>query len=227
MRCLITILLLICNISVAQIYEVGFFVGGSNFVGDLGETTYINPNALAVGGILKWNRSPRHALRASFIYTQLRDLDSKSNDPKRVQRDLDFEYKALEASIGVEFTFFDFDLHDDDLKQTPYLYTGISLLSYPGFYFENNIKINENSRFTTFGIPMSLGYKAQISPHIILAAEISARYSFSDALDGSVPSKQAPNNTNSFGNLNNNDWYVFSGISLTYTFGRKPCYCSF
>ena len=29
-----------------------------------------------------------------------------------------------------------------------------------------------------------------------------------------------------FGNLNNNDWYVFSGITLTYTFGEKPCYCA-
>ena len=30
-----------------------------------------------------------------------------------------------------------------------------------------------------------------------------------------------------FGNFNNNDWYVFSGFTLTYTFGRKPCYCNF
>jgi hypothetical protein len=25
-----------------------------------------------------------------------------------------------------------------------------------------------------------------------------------------------------FGNINNNDWYVFSGLTLTYTFGEKP-----
>ena len=29
--------------------------------------------------------------------------------------------------------------------------------------------------------------------------------------------------TDRFGNLNSNDWYVFSGISFTYTFTRKPC----
>jgi len=27
--------------------------------------------------------------------------------------------------------------------------------------------------------------------------------------------------------LNNNDWYTFSGVTVTYTFGRKPCYCSY
>jgi hypothetical protein len=25
-----------------------------------------------------------------------------------------------------------------------------------------------------------------------------------------------------FGNINNNDWYVFSGLTLTYTFGENP-----
>jgi hypothetical protein len=64
---------------------------------------------------------------------------------------------------------------------------------------------------------MALGYKALISPHIVVAAEIGARYTFSDEIDGSLPT----------GNTNNNDWYVFSGITLTYTFGQKPCYCNF
>ena len=31
----------------------------------------------------------------------------------------------------------------------------------------------------------------------------------------------------SFGNTNSNDWYVFTGFTLTYTFGQRPCYCNF
>ena len=27
-----------------------------------------------------------------------------------------------------------------------------------------------------------------------------------------------------FGNPNTNDWYIFSGFNLVYTFGRPPCY---
>ena len=27
------------------------------------------------------------------------------------------------------------------------------------------------------------------------------------------------------GELYNNDWYVFTGLALSYTFGRQPCYC--
>ena len=73
---------------------------------------------------------------------------------------------------------------------------------------------------------MVLGYKQSISPNFILAAEIGARYTFSDELDGSVPDADFREQF-AFGNTNSNDWYVFTGITLTYTFGKKPCYCDF
>ena len=41
------LLLLSYNLSVAQIYEIGIFGGGSNFIGDVGETTFIAPNELS------------------------------------------------------------------------------------------------------------------------------------------------------------------------------------
>ena len=72
---------------------------------------------------------------------------------------------------------------------------------------------------------MVLGYKVSISDHLILAAEIGARYTFSDELDGSVPDSPGLIEDFSFGNLNNNDWYTFTGITLTYSFGRNPCWC--
>ncbi|HBS53074.1 MAG TPA: hypothetical protein DD806_03630, partial [Flavobacterium sp.] len=45
----------------AQINELGVFVGGSNFIGDVGSTQYINPNSPALGLIYKWNKTPRHS----------------------------------------------------------------------------------------------------------------------------------------------------------------------
>jgi len=70
----------------SQIYEVGVFVGGSNFIGDVGATTYISPNQTAFGAVFKWNRSARHSLRASLIYSNIEGLDSKSDDPRRLER---------------------------------------------------------------------------------------------------------------------------------------------
>ncbi|MFT7395360.1 MAG: hypothetical protein ACI96G_000085, partial [Flavobacterium sp.] len=73
--------------------------------------------------------------------------------------------------------------------------------------------------------PMILGIKSNITPSLIVALEMGARYTFTDNLDGSNPKKESLKPLQ-FGNINNNDWYVFSGLTLTYTFGEKPCYCA-
>ena len=63
MRYLTIILMSISSVqlSYSQIHEIGGFLGGSNFIGDVGATNYISPNQLAIGGIYKWNRSRRHS----------------------------------------------------------------------------------------------------------------------------------------------------------------------
>ena len=215
------------QITDAQIYEIGIFAGGSNFIGDVGATNYISPNQGAIGAIFKWNRSPRHSFRATVIFSDLEGIDGKSDDPRRIQRGYSFNTSLLEISAGMEFTFWDFDLHTSGIKGTPYLYTGISVANHDNYFFDQNGEYtSENTSSWAYGIPMVLGYKTNISNHLVLAAEIGARYTFSDELDGSVPDAEFREQF-SFGNTNSNDWYVFSGITLTYTFGRRPCYCGF
>lgn len=211
----------------SQIYEVGVFVGGSNFIGDVGSTKYISPNQTAFGGFFRWNRSPRHSFRASLIYTNLEGQDSKSDDPRRIERGYSFDNSLLEISAGMEFTFFDFNLHDGAKKTTPYLYSGISVANYDNYYFNSRgVYTSEDTSSWTFGIPMVLGIKTTFLDNFILGFEVGARYTFSDELDGSVPSEANLQNL-SFGNTNSNDWYVFTGFTFTYTFGEKPCYCNY
>lgn len=229
MRYLILILISIFFVqnTNAQIYEVGVFAGGSNFIGDVGATDYISPNQGAFGAIFKWNRSARHSFRASVIFSDLEGIDGKSDDPRRRQRGYNFNTSILEISAGMEFTFWDFNLHEIGIQGTPYLYSGITLANHDNYYFTPAGEYtSENTSSWAYGIPMVLGYKTNISNHLILALEIGARYTFSDELDGSVPDNKDRQQL-SFGNTNSNDWYVFSGITLTYTFGRRPCYCNF
>jgi len=213
----------------SQIYEFGVFVGGSNLIGDVGKTNYIAPNKTAFGGVFKWNRSARHSFRASLIYSELEALDSESDDPRRIERGFEYRNNSfIEFSAGIEFTFFDFNLHNPGAKSTPYLYTGISLASHDNYYFNGSgVQTSENTKSIAYGIPMIVGFKTTLTDLIILAGEIGARYTFSDELDGSVPDSEALIAQRAFGNLNNNDWYVFTGITLTYTFGRNPCYCGY
>lgn len=226
MRHLTIVILSILSIhlSYSQINEIGVFVGGSNFIGDIGATDYISPNQLAFGGIYKWNRSKRHSYRASVIFSELKGLDRKSDDPRRLQRGYEFSSKVMEVSLGVEFTFLDFDLHTGQKIGTPYLYTGISTIKHDNHYFLNGVQTPENTSSWAYGIPMALGYKASFIDNIIVGIELGARYTFSDQLDGSLPKDQSKQQYR-LGNINNNDWYMFSGITLTYTFGENPCYC--
>jgi len=229
MRYLILFLLgiLFTQTSHSQIYEVGVFGGGSNFIGDIGSTTYIAPNAPALGVILKWNRSPRHSWRVSLIYSDLEGFDNKSDDPRRQARNYSFDSNLFEISAGMEYTFWDFDLHTSGIKVVPYLYSGISVANHDNYFFDSTGQYTaEGTNSWAFGIPMVLGIKSNITNHFILGFEVGARYTFSDELDGSVPD-DAFREFFSFGNTNSNDWYVFTGFTLTYTFGQRPCYCNF
>lgn len=221
---LLIISVLTMQLSHSQINELGIFVGGSNFIGDVGATQYISPNQLAIGGIYKWNRSKRHSYRASLIFSDLEGIDANSNDPRRIQRDYQFSTKITEIALGMEFTFIDFNLHAGRKIATPYLYTGISVAHHDNSYFFNNVQTSENNSSWAYGIPMAIGFKSNFLGNLILGVEVGARYTFSDELDGSLPDS-VNNQQYRFGNINNNDWYVFSGITLTYTFGENPCYC--
>ena len=216
----------ISSLSYSQIYEVGGFLGGSNFIGDVGSTQFIDPNSYALGGVLKLNRSPRHSFRASLMFSTLSANDNSSDDPKRVNRGYYFDTSIIEASLGLEFTFFDFNLHSGTPQSSPYIYTGISMANHPNFFFNNNMLIDEKTKSNAYGIPITLGFKTTVINQIVIAVELGARYTFSDEIDGSKPDSEE-NQIARFGNFNNNDWYMFSGLIITYTFGRKPCYCDF
>ncbi|MDO6761009.1 DUF6089 family protein [Tamlana sp. 2_MG-2023] len=209
----------------AQIHEIGAFAGGSNLIGDIGATDYIAPNAPALGLLYRWNRSSRYSWRASIIYSDLKAYDSESDDPRRIQRDYDFDSNLLEISAGMEFTFIDFDLHSGEKVWTPYIYTGISSARHENYYYLNGSQTSEGESSWAFGIPIALGIKARIIGNFVIGVEVGARYTFSDEIDGSMPKSDAIKPQYQIGNINNNDWYMFSGFTLTYTFGENPCYC--
>ena len=208
----------------AQIHEIGVFAGGSNYIGDVGSTAFVAPNEPAFGFLYKWNKSPRHSYRFSYTQSTLSGSDSKSDIDSKVLRNLSFKNNIKELSMGLEFNFFDFNLHDGDPKLTPYVYSGISYFSYSELFYINGEYRNDYDR-GSFAIPMTVGIKGTLTENLILGLEVGVRYTFTDNLDGSNPRNQKLK-TLQFGNLNSNDWYTFSGLTLTYTFGNKPCYCA-
>ena len=208
----------------AQIHEIGVFAGGSNFIGDVGKTDYISPDKVAFGILYKWNKSPRHSYRFSYMQSQISGYDSQSRQRSRELRGYKFQNDIKEFSAGLEFNFFDFNLHEFGQKVTPYIYTGVTYFIYDQL-FRLPGETKKDYTDGSLAIPMTVGVKANIGKHFVLGAEVGARYTFTDNIDGSNPDNENLQSLK-FGNINNNDWYVFSGITLTYTFGEKPCYCA-
>ena len=206
----------------AQIHEIGIFLGGSNYIGDVGSTTYINPNEPAFGILYKWNKSPRHAYRFAYTQSQISGDDLDSKEIGRNNRGYSFVNNIKELSAGLEFNFFEFNLHEERTKFTPYIYSGLSYFFYDELYITSGVTQKNNTK-STIAIPFTLGVKTNFARNFVLGLEVGARYTFTDNIDGSNPSNSS---LPRFGNLNNNDWYVFSGATLTYTFGDKPCYCA-
>jgi hypothetical protein len=206
----------------AQTYEVGIFAGGANVIGDVGRTNYILPSGLAYGALFKWNKSKRYAWRASVMRGSFTADDTKSSFASRNQRAFVVENSVTEFSAGLEFNFVEYNLHKLGPAFTPYLYTGFTYFRYDFNYIDALQVQDLNQKDGAFAIPMTVGAKYRISQFFILGAEIGARYTFTDNLDASNPEGSNFEQFR-FGNILSDDWYVFSGITFTYTFGRKPC----
>ena len=87
---LLLILTSFSNVALGQMYEVGISLGGSNYVGDIGRTSYIYPNKLGGAAFFKFNKNPRMALRATYSYLPIKANDLDADTDFRRLRELKF-----------------------------------------------------------------------------------------------------------------------------------------
>ena len=225
--------LLITTNIFSQNNEIGFFAGGANYIGDVGPTTYIQPfsqnasNNLVVGIIYRKNFNDRISARAKFNYAKIGSSDNWSNTVDyRKERGLYFRNRVVEFGLGIDFNFLKFDVLDSSFQMTPYISTGISIFEYdPLRYGIGELEATQYGDASNLSLPITLGYKIKPLNDFILSFEITANHSFTDNLDGSQPGEKQKSSSYYFGSTLSQDWYVFSGISLTYIFGTKKCYC--
>jgi len=230
----INLLFLLITTSIfSQNNEIGFFAGGANYIGDVGPTTYIQPfsqnasNNLVAGIIYRKNFNDRISARAKFNYAKIGSSDIWPNTVDyRQARGLYFRNEIKELGLGIDFNFLEFDVLENSLQMTPFISTGISFFRYNALRYQ--IGVLEATKYgdaSNISIPITLGYKIKPVDDFIFSFEITANHTYSDNLDGSQPGEKQKSSSYYFGSTLSQDWYVFSGISLTYIFGTKKCYC--
>jgi hypothetical protein len=207
----------------AQLHELGLLVGGTNIIGDIGRENYVAPNNVMFGAIYKRNFNKRITVRGSGTYGRITANDSEARNQARVLRNLNVINTIFELSTELEFNFFDFEVFENNHSHTPYVLLGFSAFRYSRL--ENNGRIGgfaeSRVRDISYAIPFGIGYKTSFIGNTILGLEVRARYTFTDDLElTDDPSLVSLNDSS------NNDWYMFTGLSLTIPFGRERCFYS-
>lgn len=238
----------------AQRHELGIFAGGANVIGDVGKASYINPFPtktepdgkiflpVSIGGLYRFNINPQMGFRANISYSKVGASDHRSKEQYKLDRKKSFRNNIVEGSVMFEYNFF--SINDDQEKaQSPYIFIGLGAFSAKGKEYDydadNDLIIEKTKYNTDLTIPFGVGYKVRFNYNWILSFETGVRYAnvdyldyntgkfsdrFNEAIaDGTLPKSEF--DKRQFGNMSSKDWYVLSGITLTYSFGRPACYC--
>ena len=242
-KSILLFMIFVLNTGHSQNNEIGIFFGGTNYIGDVGPTTYINPFSkqninkdkvprqdYVIGILYKKNLSNRLAARFGFNLAEIHSSDFWSGSSKdRQQRGKWFTNKIEELSLSLEFNFREFDTTSDNFQYSPYVRSGLSYFRFDDLFYPEGINQAQSfAKHNEFSIPISVGFKIKPIKSFAIGFEITANHSFSENLDGSYPKRFEDYelySQKSFGGNLSQDWYVFTGFTLTYIFGNYECYC--
>jgi len=213
-----------CTTGYSQRHELGILMGGVNYIGEVGKTQYINPKHLGYGIIYKRNLTQRIALRAQFSTGKFSANDLNATDLERRARGLSFFNNYSAWGIGMEVNYVSLPVGEFNNSWTPFLYVGIQRLVADELYFptaENTA--TAHGRKLTLSVPFGAGVKFNLGQYWVIAAEVQPQFTLTDNLDGSFPNTDKQPQAKQFSTSLSSDWLVFTGISITYAFGRLPC----
>jgi hypothetical protein len=111
-------------------YELGAWIGLSQYYGDLNTTLSPKKPGPAGGIIAKRNFNTRVSLKTSLNYARIGASDTQSENNFQKNRNLSFRSNIFDMTTGLEFNFFEYEHGSNDAFFTPYLVGGFSIFSY-------------------------------------------------------------------------------------------------
>lgn len=201
-----------------QDWEAGLFIGPSFYVGDLTEedknlSTSINFPAFGLN--INRNLSESFALRANFTYAKLSSDEREFDEGEHMDRGWAFENDLVEISLVGQYEFLGKNRYKNngEFNKTvsPYIFAGVGLAFGKATIEDEKRTELDKEESSRFAIPVGLGLKFDLSRKIALGLEGGLRPTFSDNLDG----------VSIRGDREDNDWYGFAGVNLTFRLGEK------
>ncbi len=216
---LVLILTLSSLIVNAQSKEIGGGLASFNYTGDLTRTYDITQQTPGLQFYYIRNYQNGWSGKLALAAGTIKGSDKNPIDPLGEVRNASFRDFITEVSAQMNYDFLDFRTSKDLVKFSPYLSVGA------GFFLINRVEKNAEYSDVQLMIPFGGGIKYSINPLWTLNFEFSARKLFYDYLDN-ISEEEIQNKQNSnyqFGNWEDNDWYYFAGLSISYTFWNVNC----
>lgn len=176
--------------------EWGFFVGGSNYFGDLAPEIVLKETQLSYALFYKFHHSRFFTSRYQFAKAKIsaNDINFQANS----YRNLSFYSNIYELSYFSEFNFKPFGINVRDEKQTFFIFSGFNMflfnpqrelkkgepLNLQEFGTEGQV-INKQKKYSLIqpAITLGFGYKFNLGRKYIIGTEIGFRKTFTDYLD--------------------------------------------
>lgn len=179
----------------SQDWEVGVFLGGSNYQGDIAPKLILTETHTSGGMFIKWNLNSYFSTLIGITQGNISGKDA-NHDHLEI-RNLSFQSSIYELTAQMEFNFFPFAIGINPKNFTPYTFIGISL-----YRFEPRIQLGEeyiylrpldtegrnitsDSRYSYYqpSIPIGGGFKFAITDKLNAGINLGYRYTFTDYLD--------------------------------------------
>mgnify|MGYP001308482228 FL=1 len=215
----------------SQFLEPGVSVGLNSYSGDLKRGYSPFPGQMGFEVFNRFNISSHQTFKVSYKRGSIGGKEI-INDALSLNRDMWFKSKVSEVSGKIEYNFLDYFDEVTRYNFTPYLFFGL------GATILKNIEERDkiiNSKELFVNIPFGLGFKYLINRQFSIAFELEIKKTFNDNLDyisgantKNINQVTGLNFNNSvknyqYGSGNDNDFYYFTGISISYIFYRIPC----
>lgn len=194
--------------SYVQEGEFGVAIGGAHYFGDINNRAAINRPKFSAGVFFLKQFGNYIGLKISGNYARVGYSDKYSDNVVQKQRNLSFNTDIWEFSVSGNFNFFKFYPGISGYTYTPYISLGAGVFSYDPFAYLKNQKYYLRQLGTEgqgsaaypnrkpYGsmavcLPVSVGFKYNVSPAINVFAEVGYRFTTTDYLDD-VSTSYAP-----------------------------------
>lgn len=228
----IIFLLTTSNYCVSQFLEPGFSIGLNSYSGDIERGYSLKSSSPGFEIFNRFNISSYQSFKISYKMGGIKGRDN-INDVLSDNRNMWFKSKFSEFSAKIEYNFLDYFDEIERENFTPYLLFGIGGTILQNLTSRDDV-ISKNKKFL-INLPFGVGLKYLINKQFSLAIEFEIKKTFYDKIDyltgantkniNNITGLDFNNSQKNFqyGSGNNNDFYYFTGISLSYIFYRIPC----